>query len=515
MAITVTIAGSQKAYRVGSLQLSSPVNGRQTASFEVRSNDGTYRPALDASVVIADGATTLFGGLIDSPEEEGVLGDDSGDYAAISTRINAVSYHAYTERRFVNLTLTAGTLKSMLTTLVSTYLTGYGVTLDAGQVDGPTLPELTYTYTRLMDVLDELMTLTGTYGNPYVWTINGSKVLSAYQPSTTAAPFNITDGDGNRIGDLTVDRTRHDYANTIILIVPTKTEVNHVETFTGDGTTYSFPLSYTLTGMRYTVQVDGVDELLTFQGIGFDLAVHWLYYAADNTIRRMISGTPDPPALGAVISITFDGTYSGQGIASDAGEIAANGIWERVITVDSVPADTTAQALADGYLAKAIASPKAITYRTFRSGLAVGQSQTITCATRNLSALACIITEIKTSDYGTGSGRGGLLYDVTVTSGVNPQDQWRDIYRLWAGDKTGNSMKATFSVGAGDATGKVGPAPPDQSVQFNNGGSFGGDEAFIYYKDQNSVVCGGGASSITAADFESCQVFGYDNHITG
>jgi len=449
--------------------------------------------------------------LIERPSERGVF--NGAPNASIETKVSVVDFAAYAERRYFNGTLAAGTLKSQLTTAVA-LLSGYGVTLDAGQVNGPTLPEVTFKYTQVGEVFNQLMTTTAKYGEQYVWRIDAFKVLSAFQPSSSAAPFDIVGNTPSQvIGDITVEPTREHYANRIILIVPPKTETNHVETFTGDGSTYSFPLSYTLTAMRYTVQVDGVDELLTFQGIGFDLAVHWLYYAEDKTIRRLIAGTPDPPANGAAISITFDGTFSAEVTAEDAGEIATYGLWEKVVTVDSVPSDTSAQALADAYLAQALPLTQTVKYRTHATGLRPGQIQTINVPRRNVNATA-VITDVVTRDF----GKTTLSRDVTAVIDAETNlggRGWRDVYKLWAGDRTGGSTKASFTVGAGTAAGIAGPAPPDQSVQFNNGGSFGGDEAFLYYKDQNSVVCGGGASSITAADFESCQVFGYDNHITG
>lgn len=508
MAITLTIGGVSKHYVVDSLRFSSTKNGNTSASFEIRSNDGTYRPALDADVVISENGTPIIGGLVDEPDEEGVLGDETGGYDALVTHVNVISYHAYTERRFVNETLAAGTLKSMLTTLVANYLSVYGITLDAGQANGPTLPELPYEYTKVSEVLNELSTLTGKYGDPYVWTISPTKVLSMAQPSSDPAPFDITDGDGNTVGDITVTTDTQQYRNKIIIVLPSKTEANHVETFTANGIDDTFPLTYTLTAMRYTVQNDGSDELLTFQGIGFDLAVQWLYDATTNSITRLTSGVSDPPAAGT-ISITFDGTLEGSSVSATDASYATNP-WEEVLKLDKVPEDTTVQAIADAMLVARLAVPRIIKYQTKQSGLLVGQKQTITCGQRDLSALDCVITDISAKDYG---GKGySLMRSVTLTSGVTPKDGFRDVLKQWSGDKTGSALESV-AVGAG-APAVVGPAPPDHSVQVNNLGSFYGEAEFVYYKDENSLICGGGGCSITAAAFESCQVFGDDNHIS-
>jgi len=118
-----------------------------------------------------------------------------------------------------------------------------------------------------------------------------------------------------------------------------------------------------------------------------------------------------------------------------------------------------------------------------------------------------------THDYSTSKGARPLVYDITLTAGANVQEEWRDIYKLWAGDKTGSAATA---VAAGDGIViQGGPGGPNKAVQYNDSGRFGGDlnAEFTYDKDTNSLVCGGGGSSITAAVVESCQVFGYDCHI--
>lgn len=500
MVLTLTIGGVAKTIQRGSLSISQTANGRTTASFSVLSAEGSYRPALDAEVIIEDDGTRIFGGLIDRPRERGPL---NGAHTAIVTAVSAVDFHAYAERRYVNETLAAGTLKAKLTTLVSTYLAAYGVTLDAGQVVGPSLPALTYEYRQLTDVLNELATLTADAGEPYVWRISPLKVLRLYQPSTTAAPFDIlTNTPAQVTGDIEVETHREHYANKIILKVPPKSEAGHVETFTGNGVTSTFTLQYTPTKLYGHILVaTGGGETL---GVTGDSPVQWTYDTVTNTITR----TAGVPPNGEVYTLYFDGVYSGQATASDAAEIAAHGLWERVVTVESVPSNTTAQALADGYLATSIYATQTVKYRTLDAGLAPGQTQTITVPRRNLAATA-IITDVVTRDY----GKNRL--DRTVTAIVdnaktNLGRGWRDVYKLWAGDQSGGS--SATGTGAGSPT-KGGPGAPFTAVQFNDSGVFGGDAAFIYYKNQNSIVCGGGGSSITAFLYESCQVFGYDTHI--
>ncbi len=503
MAVVLTIGGVTKELRRGSLNISQTANGRTTASFSVVSTDGSYRPAMDAEVLITEDGTRIFGGLVERPTEQGLL---AGAHAGITTQISAVDFHQYADRRIIpDGGFPAGyTLLQALTALVA-WVTPFGVTLDAGQVTGPTLPELLYPYTKLTDVFNELATITSKDGEPYVWRISPTKVLRMYQPSTVAAPFNIVGNTPSQvIGDIVVETTREHYANRIYLKTPTKSEVGRVETFDGDGVTDTFTLQYTPTKFYGTIgTTTNPYETLNYTGDA-DPAT-WTYDVTTNTITR----NDGAPGGSDTVSVRFDGTYSGVATAQDAGEIAANGEWEKVVVVENVPNDTTLQALADAYLAQSLPLTQTVKYRTFTSGLVPAQTQTITVPRRNLSVTA-VITDVVTRDL----GRATLVRDITAI--VDAQTNlggrgWRDVYKLWAGDKNG-SAAPSVATGAGAPT-KAGPGGPNKAVQFNRSGVFGGDGDFTYDEATNSIVCGGGGSSITAADVESCQVFGYDCHI--
>ena len=506
MAVTLTIAGASKTFKARTLRISQTANGRTSAAFTVESTDGTYRPALDAEVIITEGATRIFGGLIDRPREEGLI---EGANAAISTAISAVDFNAYTERRFVKEVVAAGTtLASFLGTLVTNYLATYGVTLDGGQVTGPALPALEYDYRSLTEVLNELASITAKDGDPYVWNIDNFKVLSMYQPSSAAAPFDI---DGTTLpipeveGDIEIEPTRRGYANKIIVKSPDQTFANYSESIAGDDVTYTWVLAYEIASHRGFVIVTpgGFYEPL---GEGHPTGPTWTIDADNRTLTRLTGPLPS----GYTATITYDGILKIEITASDSGEIGSVGIWERVVTVEKIPNDTTGQAIADAELAKSILPEKSIKYRTRQTGIEPGQTQTINVPRRNINVSA-IITEVEIRDDGR-----RLVRDVTAVSGskTNLDRGWRDTYKLWAGDKTGSSKAGGgTTIGPGLQGGGGWPGLPDKSVQFNDGGTaFGGDASFIFEKTEHSVVCGD-LSDIATEDCESCQVFGYDNHI--
>ncbi len=483
--------------------MTETANRRCTASFRIDSADRSYRPAEGEEVTIEEDGNLIFGGLVDKPRERAQAGQKR---PGISTLVNCIDFTVYTERRFVNETLAAGTLKSQLTTLRTNYLATYGVTLDAGQVDGPSMPELVYDYKRLDVVLNELMTLTADAGQPFIWEISYDKKLSAYQPSTEAAPFNLVGNDlPDVVSDIEVETARSDqYANRIILkVLPSGIQVEREETFTEGVDTYPYEPLYTVVKTWGYVTHETIFETLRLPADPDPAS--WTWDPVAGTLTRDAGA----PGTGEVTIFKFDGVFEGVWIAEDAGEIAAVGIWEKVIVLDSIPNEITGQAFADAELAKRSAPIITVKYSTLESGLAIGQQQTITISSRNVSDDG-VIVNINTGDY----GPRNLRRDVTVVIDPTQTNLGRSFqadYEIWYGDKTG-AGGAPASAGTG-ASANAGAAPPLKSVQFNRNGSFGGDISCTYDEVTNSLACGLG-SDITAANPESCQVFGYDSHIT-
>lgn len=504
MVFDLTIDGVAKQLKAGTLHIKETANRRATASFRLDSLDRSYRPAEGDEVIIEEDSVRKFGGLIDSPKERGFGGPL---HPGISTTINAVDFHVYAERRFVNETLAAGTLKSQLTTLVANYLDAYGVTLDAGQVNGPAMPELTYEYKRFDVVMNELMTLTASSGQPFIWEISYTKVLSAYQPSTEPAPFDLVGNDlPEVVGDIAVETSRSDqYANRVILRVAPKTEYGHVFELIGDGVTDTYDLDYTLlppflTGAIHRFEPGGVipsgGETIAITGT--DTPTQWEINAAGTQITRVAGPTENL----YVYRLTYNGVFSGSWIAEDAAEIAAIGIWERVITIESVPNDATGQAFADAELAKRIEPITTVRYTTWEQGLEIGQQQEINVSARNVNGDA-VIVDIDSRDLVHRIERSiTAVIDATQT---NIGRSFQDDYEIWYGDKGGGA--GTIQVGSGEVSGGA-PAPPFNSVQFNNGGAFGGSADFTYELNGADDALNVGPNNTVATNASHIYTFG-------
>lgn len=212
--IVVTVAGILRQFQQG-WSISSNVNGQDNLDCQIYSEDAAYRPNLDEIVTVrtVSDNVLIYGGLIQAITEKGI--EDPGG-TPIYSRISALSFDNVLSRRLVTATIPTGTLKAALQFIVTNYLSAYGVTLNAGQPNGPTLPDLKYDLRKVEDILNEFSTLSG-----YVYDIDTANVLFMFLPGSNAAPFNIALGDGNVDGDITVDTARTlsntNYANRIFV----------------------------------------------------------------------------------------------------------------------------------------------------------------------------------------------------------------------------------------------------------------------------------------------------------
>lgn len=511
MAISFTLEGIERDPKLDSLRISQTANGHSTATFTLLIDNAEFRPNINDEVIVEEGTFRLFGGLVERPRERSfILGTNH-----LEIEVSATDFNGYAARRIVqDVSLPSGTLKDALTYFIDNYLAVFGVTLHASQATGPTLPALEYKNESLLNVLNQLMTLTAEHGVAYAWRIDYYKSFRASQPGTNVAPFDCSDANDDKIiGDVEIEEARtNNYANRVIVALAPQADAAHVETFQGDDVSTTFTLQWQFVqayGIIHRYELDGVTPSggETFAVVGMDSPTQWLYYPETNTIVKQ-DGVTDATKI---YSLTFSGTYEAKATAETAE--AATDPWEIVIKIEKIPEDTTLQALADAHLAKSSIIVKTASYKTLEEGIEVGQEQLVDVANRAVNAVG-VITDVNFINH-VQEGVVKIMKNVKVTidpSLTNLDRGWRDVYRIWAGDKMGVGATGTLSTSPSPVSSGA-PGLPLQSVQFNRNYQFGGEAEFVYNDLTNSLVCGGGGSSITAAVHESCQVFGYNCHI--
>lgn len=216
------------------VEIQRPYNERATASFTLL--PGTTADLLDSVYLYAkDGITPIFGGLIYGRQTQG-----SGQLTEL--QIECVDWSVYADWRYLSTTYASSwepepppkiTLKTVLQDIVAS-MSSLGVTLDAGQVDGPDLEAFDWELVRCSDALRELSDKTG-----YMVTWSPTKVLSMALPGTVSAPASITDNAANAQA-LEWSESLDGYATKVYVLCGPDGAGETWQEWAGDGSTHSW-----------------------------------------------------------------------------------------------------------------------------------------------------------------------------------------------------------------------------------------------------------------------------------
>jgi hypothetical protein len=495
--LALTVGGDTFQILRDSLRINESANRPGTCSFDVRMTDASALIALDDEVILTEdvgaGAVRIFGGLIDAPPYAG-LGGIGGTQVVI--KCSAVDFNVLIDRRVLNIFVPDGSLEDAIDDLVA-YLADYGVTKDAGQVTGPTLLGQHFYFMTLRRAFQLLSDQTD-----YLVNVDYNKSLRMALPSATACPFDITTGNRKALGDITVEPTREDFANRILVLGGTGT-MPVTDAFVGDGSTDAFVLNYTLAISAGYVTNGGIFETLDVPGNG----ATWEHTTTGGTTT--ITNVVAPPANLAAISINYTAYFPKLVVAGDDPPLwTVSTLVERLIPYPDVFDVEVLQELADKWVARTSIERKRVTYFTREVGVHPGQTQTITVPERDLSG-TFTITDVEVSIL----GGSHLVRKVTALEGdTYLANSWQDDVATW-GKYAGTGGSGQAAMTAGTVSVPTGAAPPLEAFQFNRNGALGGSAGAIYKEAGSSPVFGDG-SSITAADFDSCFIAGLDCHIT-
>jgi hypothetical protein len=438
MALSVTIAGNDwtPQARVETLQLNDRLNSRSRASLQVivraadilitqdglsfitQSGTVLIPPSLapidetdssvGAEIVINDGATVVFGGLIDSYNEEVII---DGNLLAVQRDIEAVSYDALADRRLVAASYESGTqtLFDIVDDVATNHLTGDGI--DTSEVDtgGMVIPKIKFDYLPAAAVFNELASITG-----WAWWIDDAKKLHFKPRSETVAPFAV---DEDNARDIRLTTSTDTYRNRQFIRAGVALTNSRTETFAGDGERKAFTLSFPAGAKPSAVSVDGSAKTIGIRGVetGFDF-----YWNAGDPVISQDDGAAVLTSAN-VLSVTYQGQYPILIQAQDDTQIGAlaavsgaAGIIDEITNRAAITAIDTAQTLAAGLLRRYGKIPRRVTFETDTGGLAAGQLVTITIPTHGVSG-SWLIDQVSARDrFGQ-----SLVYTVEALDGEN------------------------------------------------------------------------------------------------
>jgi hypothetical protein len=420
-----------------------------TLSFDLDLENTATRPQLDDEVVFLEDSVPIACGPITTAPEEGFGGPNLD---RVVLHITASSLLINTTYRYITAHLDPGTLKAGLT-VVAGYLSSYGITLDPAQVDGPDLPELTFTRQRVDNVLQQFSDLTG----GYLYEITpDNKYLRMYAPGSVSAPYDILDSDtgiAKQIGDLKVEPQRNTaWANRVTLVVKGGGPPTSQETFTAaDGVssggftrfTTKYPASasqndFWTNQLRFDGVVQGAiafgeEHLVANGGLvtwAWNPTTHQLVYDEAN-------GTVFPTGA-QVIDIEYAIGYPFDLEVNDTGsQSPPTGIRETFIEFNDSMTLDAAQAYADALLAQRNVIAKKATFSSDLTGWRKGQMLQITVAARDTDAMFLITNvrmHVAPNDNIFRHEIEAFEVDTTVAT-----SNWRDVPKAWSGGSSSAS----------------------------------------------------------------------------
>lgn len=204
--IACTLAGTAREVLQDGLTITHQLGERDTARVRLR----RLRPNLWDAITLTINGTARFGGLVSRVREGG---NPTG--VNYYSDVDAIGWELYLDRVLASGKTYAvnSTLKSIVSDLTTTYLAGYGISLDAGMANGPAMQAQTYDRRSLADIFRELAAAAN-----WTYRITPAKVLTWESAGATAAAWSVTDAVSNCVDDVVVDRDGTDYANKVWVV---------------------------------------------------------------------------------------------------------------------------------------------------------------------------------------------------------------------------------------------------------------------------------------------------------
>lgn len=488
MALSFKINNTERNVRLGSLNVTKVINGRNSLRADVLD----YEPTYGQTVVLRnDDNEVEFTGQIETVRASAINGTP---IPAVKYSITCSDQMERATRETLTVAFGSETMFARLVYIFTYYMSG--VTLDASNPTGPTLEARTYDHAVIADVFDDIAKMSG----DYVWEIDENLVFRMYDTTDAdGAPFDVIDGDGNHEGDITVERSRQNYKNRIVIKAGEAKTLEKTDGFTGNGSATAYTLTYPIVISPWPgyVTVNGTTETLGLSGDG---AV-WTLDPAAGTITRTSAVT-----TGHAISITYTAQFPIYRQADDAGEQSANGLREKVIPFTNIYDADEAQTEADNQLALHLVESTKISYTTRTAGLRPGQMQHITADDRDLDDDA-LITEVTVRNE---ANSQSLVYSVTAIA-AGQISTWQDYY------KTGGSgSRSSSGGGVGAIAGRAsvsrwdGDAPQIGDVGIGVSGFASSPGAITFDRLSATNAWGLAVGSDGAGDF-----FGLANKVSG
>lgn len=281
--ITVTIASVDRTSSVvfNSLKKTDNLNQQvDNLTFSINKYGSlTYKPDLGDEVVVTNGATTVFGGVIVKIEEK------TEASKIIEYNVTCNDYSQYLKRKLVTERYVNTTLFTVIADMIDAYASDFTYVNIAGDV-----PIESFAFNRLT-VADSLQKLADALS--YVWYVDYDKDIHFFPKNTETAPFDLTDTSGNYIfNSLQIVEDLTQIRNSILVQGgEAESSLPRTEYFSGDNQRVQFALANKFASLP-TVLVGTETQTVGVEFLGDDASFDCMWNFNEKYIRFTSGNVP-------------------------------------------------------------------------------------------------------------------------------------------------------------------------------------------------------------------------------
>ena len=403
--VVVTIDGVDRSAYLGanSWRWASRLEERATCDFEliVKGPTPYYRPLVGEPVIVTLNGTRIFGGMIDNVDE-----DEPVKGAGVFYTVRCKDYAAILDRFLVARKFDGVPAGDMVTVLVRDYVNAAEGMTTTGVQPGITLGKVVFGYRKASDCIRELATLCG-----FSWYVDEFKDVKFFERATYYAPFSIVDGSNNYLS-LSIKRSGEKYRNVQYIRGGLGVTNSRQESFKGDGSRQSFPLTFPVAGSPaakpvITLNTGGgpAAQTVGIRNLDDPTAYQWYYEARDKTISQR--DTDAAIASTDILAVTYVGLFPTLALRQDGAKVAerssiegGSGVYQAIETDRSIESEDFAEDKALALIRKYGDIPTELRFSTDEAGLRAGQILTVDLPTRgdDLSAKEFLIESVTARD---------------------------------------------------------------------------------------------------------------------
>ena len=414
MAFIITIAGTERQANIGreSFAIEKTLSDHiSSCSFAVFSRTQATKPVEGQEVIVLDGTTRLFAGVIAQVNEKFVLPNDfvwevqCTDYTFwLNKQLVVKEYVDKTLSEIVNDIVTnfvdsaMGFFFNMPTSaLVGTAKVGFTEVYEQVPSEtGPTIAKIKFNYEYVLDCFKKLTDITG-----WSWYVDTNKEIRFVKPEENAGAYTLTDA-GTNYSDLTINMDRSQLRNEVYFRGGTYLSADYTDSFLGDGARVSFVLAYkphVAAAGSITVTVNAVSKTLGIDNIDNGTKDFVVNYS-EKTIKNDTFATLNNTQTLAVtyqydIPILMRGRNQASIDAAGVIDGVGDGVYQFLIVDKTVNDRDLARKIINAELEKSANPLVAGSFKTTQAGWEIGQMVTINSTIRSVSNQKYLVNAVK------------------------------------------------------------------------------------------------------------------------